>query len=186
MAGLNYHTAGKVAIWGGLISGVGTGYLLTNRLGLGGFVLSLIVSPVTGVASGMFLNKVIPVDETTKPKPQAWTPDLPQGCYVTTVAARGNPAVTGSELTSVNGKIMPISKQLRTFKAAELALADYAPGLHSHIRKIYDKYGSELARHIDPNHATLLHVVLTPLQAVSYACLSALHTDADQQIANTY
>src|SRR5207302_1095742 len=74
--------------------------------------------------------------ETMQDLYAALPPTVPRGgCYLVTVAARGDRRVTGAErVTLRDGREMLVSRQLRRFKAFEMVLAALAPRLHRAVR----------------------------------------------------
>ena len=96
-------------------------------------------------------------------------------CYLATVAARGNPRVTGSVAVRMrNGRLVSVSLQLRRFKAFELALAAVAPRTHRLSRKVYDRIGPWLAARVSPRGATVLHLLFVPAELGAALFLRAL------------
>lgn len=147
---------------------------------------TLIVGRGNGFAIG-FLNFwlfSILIDLMIQERPTSF--GFQPNCYLATVAARGNPKITGSEIVHLNGVPTPVSKQLRTFKAAELTLKKQAPELHKSIRNTYDRVGPPAAAKIGTQGATLLHLAFTPLQMLTYAGLHLFNENPKKLVESCY
>lgn len=81
-------------------------------------------------------------------------------CFVATAASRGHRALMGDGAGS-------LTRQLRAFKAGELALAAARPGWHRALRRVYDRCGPMAARRLSgPWRADLAYLLLAPAAAL--------------------
>ena len=96
--------------------------------------------------------------------------------YLCTVAAGGHPAVVRPTRMGVrHGHPVIVNRQLCVANAFEQILMERVPAVHGLIRRIYDRYGFPLARHIKaPLAADMVYVLMKPLEwmflAVIYLC----------------
>ena len=90
----------------------------------------------------------------------------PGGCYVATAAAKGHPAVVGSQsLPSATDQPAIVNQQLATFKAAELTLQAISPTAHRWFRFFYDRLGPRAAAKLrGPLSATAAYLCLKPAE----------------------
>lgn len=108
-------------------------------------------------------------------------------CFVATAAARGPRwLVRGRPVRFETGRIIPVTRQLRTLKAGELVLATLLPRAHRALRWVYDRVGPFLAARLGPGSATLAWAMLLPLQVITEVALRALFRSAPRLIARTY
>jgi hypothetical protein len=114
-------------------------------------------------------------------------PEHRPDCYLATVAAQGDPERVGSApVRFANGQRLPVTRQLRVFKAAELALRVTLPWVHRPLRALYDVIGPPLARRMGRRAATLAHFVLIPCQLLAQAWLRACFLAPDVLVETTY
>ncbi len=85
-------------------------------------------------------------------------------CYLATVAAQGDPRVTGAVPVRFGERTVLVSRQLRRFKAFEVALMGLAPSLHRVLRFVYDRVGPRLAARLGRRSGTVLHVAFMPAE----------------------
>ena len=90
----------------------------------------------------------------------------PEGCYIATAAAKGYPAIVGSQqLPAVAGEPVFVNAQLTTFKTAELALRAVFPFAHRTLRFFYNRIGPRLAAVLgSPVAASLAYLTLKPAE----------------------
>lgn len=113
--------------------------------------------------------------------------DPPDRCFVASAAARGHTRVVGAELVRfASGRTIPVTRQLRALKAAELALIALTPRLHRTLRVVYDRAGPPLAARLGRTTGTAAWVLLLPAQAVGEVGLRLLFRDAGGMIERTY
>jgi len=106
----------------------------------------------------------------------ALPPAPPPDCYIATAAARGHPGfVRAWTVQRADGISIQVNKQLQRLKCAELALRAVFPRFHGLLRRIYDKTGNVLARHIrHPYLADLAYLLLKPWEWLARAFLKAI------------
>jgi hypothetical protein len=108
-------------------------------------------------------------------------------CYLVTVAARGDPRLTGAVPVRLrDGRSMLVSRQLRRFKAFEIVLMAVAPGFHRALRAVYDRVGPPLAARMGPRAATVLHLLFKPIEVAIALVLRALFRNPDALVNGTY
>ncbi len=96
--------------------------------------------------------------------------------YLCTVAAGGHPAVVRPTRMGVrHGHPVIVNRQLCVANAFEQILMERVPAVHGLVRRIYDRYGFPLARHIKaPLAADMVYVLMKPLEwmflSVIYLC----------------
>jgi hypothetical protein len=111
----------------------------------------------------------------------------PAGCYLATVAARGDPRVTRARHVRLAcGADMRVSLQLRRFKALEVALAALAPATHRRVRAVYDRVGPPLAARVGRHGATALHVLFLPVELAAALVLRALFANPQALLDAAY
>jgi hypothetical protein len=96
----------------------------------------------------------------------ATLPTSAPDCYIATAAARGHPRIVKSELlVTGSGRTVWLNAQVRTLKAAELALVTVFPGGHRVVRALYDRFGPPLACMImHPLLADMAYMSLKPIE----------------------
>jgi hypothetical protein len=108
-------------------------------------------------------------------------------CYFVTVAARGDPRLTGARPVRLReGRTMLVSRQLRRFKAFEIVLMAVVPRFHRALRAVYDRVGPPLAARMGPGAATVLHVLLKPIEVAIALVLRGLFRNPDALVNGTY
>ncbi len=112
----------------------------------------------------------------------------PEGCYVSTAAARGHRRLVGAEeYAARSGKVYRVNDQMRYLKAAELLLAALSPPAHRVCRQIYDLIGPKLAaRLVHPLLADAAYLSLKPAEWLCRAGLALLLPDRGQSIRRVY
>ena len=81
-------------------------------------------------------------------------------CFVATAASRGHRALMGEGAGT-------LTRQLRAFKAGELALEASRPAWHRALRRVYDRCGPAVARRLTgPWRADLAYLLLAPAAAL--------------------
>ncbi|MEQ1570915.1 MAG: DUF6688 family protein [Myxococcota bacterium] len=114
-------------------------------------------------------------------------PTEPPDCWLATVAARGDPRIVGSRpVRFADGRVRPVTRQLRVLKAFELALRARGPRLHAPVRAAYDRFGPRLAARLGPAGATATWFALSPVAAIAELALRAWLRGAGRMIATTY
>lgn len=113
--------------------------------------------------------------------------DPPDDCFVASAAARGHARVVGAEpVRFANGRTIPVTRQLRALKAAELALIALTPRLHRALRFVYDRAGPPLAARLGRTTGTLAWIALLPAQALAELGLRLVFRDVGRLITLTY
>ena len=73
-------------------------------------------------------------------------PPFRDDCFVCGAAAKGHPYVVRSEVfVRYSGQICFANDQLRTLKAFELLLTTLSPATHRALRRVYNRFGPQLA-----------------------------------------
>lgn len=117
---------------------------------------------------------------------QLWEalPTEDPNCFIATAAARG--AVPATAVRFATGRIVPVTRQLRTLKAGELVVVTLLPRTHRALRTVYDRLGPRLAAGLGPVTATLAWGLLLPAQLATELALRALFRSAPRLLARTY
>lgn len=112
----------------------------------------------------------------------------PEGCYVSTAAARGHCRLVGAEeYAAPSGKVYRVNDQMRYLKAAELLLAALSPPAHRTCRRVYDRIGPVLAARLaHPLLADAAYLSLKPAEWSCRAGLALLLPDRGQSIRRLY
>jgi hypothetical protein len=115
-------------------------------------------------------------------------PTQPPGCYIATAAGRGHRWLTGARaLPLADGQLMPLTRQLQTLKAGELAIRAASPKLHRALRGVYDAWGPRVASRLtSPWRADLAYLTLVPIAWVTRGILRCLCPGATRWIAGIY
>ena len=89
-----------------------------------------------------------------------------KGHYLCTTAACGHPKVVKPvRLGKRHGNEIIVNRQLMIANAYEEMISDYAPALHRFIRRLYDKYGYPLSKHINtPFRSDIIYLMMKPLE----------------------
>jgi hypothetical protein len=119
----------------------------------------------------------------------ATLPTEPPGdCYVASAAAHGHRMVVRSQLCPTSaGTLVPVNRQLRVLKAAELTILALAPALHRQLRNVYDRLGPLAARHLaNPYLADVVYLLLKPVEWCSWLVLVWLLGPQRQVIGRLY
>lgn len=108
-------------------------------------------------------------------------------CYLATLAAQGDERlVRATPVRFSDGRLRPVSRQLRVFKAAELTLLAAAPALHAPLRWLYDRSGRPLAARMGKRQATIVYLLLVPAWLCAELCLRLLFRGSSALIDATY
>jgi hypothetical protein len=111
----------------------------------------------------------------------------PDRCFVASAAARGHARVVGATpVCFASGRVVPVTRQLRALKAAELALIALTPRLHRALRFVYDRVGPPLAARLGRTTGTIAWALLLPAQAIGEVGLRLLFRNAGGMIERTY
>ncbi|MBB6671280.1 DUF6688 domain-containing protein [Cohnella nanjingensis] len=88
------------------------------------------------------------------------------GHYLCTVAARGHRLLVKPLRAGIrHGAAIPVNRQLMIANAFENVLEQYMPASHRTIRRLYDKYGYPVSRHIRTKVAAdAIYVAMKPLE----------------------
>lgn len=88
------------------------------------------------------------------------------GHYLCTVAARGHRRVVKPLRAGIrHGEAIPINRQLMIANAFENVLEQYMPSFHRVVRRLYDRYGYPVSRHIRSKAAAdAVYVMMKPLE----------------------
>lgn len=111
----------------------------------------------------------------------------PPDCYIATAAARGHPALVGSQPVHRKTGTLMVNRQLQTLKCAELALQALAPRLHRTLRFVYDIIGPPLARRLThPVLADLAYLSLKPAELLARFALRLIVPNLDEYASRLY
>ena len=122
---------------------------------------------VTGVSTALSIRQAL--------ADFAALPEVHNGCFIVTAAARGHRQVVRSEEVVVGGVRVTINHQLRVMKAGELALRVVMPGLHRALRRGYDRVGPRVARRLtSPWLADGVYLLLIPVACVVRLALATV------------
>lgn len=141
---------------------------------------------------GQDVNSLVKVftDTTTwRLSQQSHPPVLhPEGHYLCTVAARGNPSIVKPLRIGVrNGSEIIVNRQLLVANAFEELVQDLSPKLHRIIRNNYDRYGLDLSKQINTIHlSNLTYVLMKPLEFIFLAFLYLFCTKPEEKINRQY
>ncbi len=115
-------------------------------------------------------------------------PTTSPSCYIATAAARGHRLLTGATpLPLPDGSTLPLTRQLQTFKAGELAIRAASPALHRQMRRVYDVLGPQVAARLtSPWRADVAYLLLSPIACLTRGMLRLLAPREAQQIHRLY
>lgn len=115
-------------------------------------------------------------------------PEYYSGHYLCTVAAGGHRNIVKPVRMGVRrGEKIIVNRQLCVANAFEDLLEDRLPGLHKTVRRLYDKYGYPLAKHITtPARADAVYLLMKPLEWGFLIVLYLFDTDPESRIAVQY
>jgi len=115
-------------------------------------------------------------------------PTQPPGCYIATAAGRGHRRLTGATPIQLpDGSTLPLTRQLQTLKAGELAIRTASPALHRALRRGYDTLGPRLASRLtSPWRADAAYLTLLPIAWLTRGVLRLLAPGATRQIDRLY
>jgi hypothetical protein len=110
------------------------------------------------------------------------------GHYLCTVAARGHlHIVRPLRYGKRHGKIIIVNRQLLIANAFEQFLEENFSSLHRCVRKIYDKYGYPLSRHITkPIYSDVIYLLMKPVEYLFVIVLYLCCNKPEEKIARQY
>jgi hypothetical protein len=110
------------------------------------------------------------------------------GHYLCTVAACGRPkTVKPLRLGKRQGKTIIVNRQLMIANAYEEMLSDLAPALHRFIRRVYDRYGYPLSKHIcTPLRADITYWLMKPPEYFFLLNLYLFCLNPEKKISKQY
>ena len=111
-------------------------------------------------------------------------PQNPPNCYLATIAARGAPSHYQTIIRSSSGDFS-VTRQLRIFKAWEIAVMTLFPRIHRLLRGYYDRLGPPLAR-MTASRARIVYIILIPCALVFLLSLRLLFRDANKIVRESY
>lgn len=134
-------------------------------------------------------SKLVPVVATVGGYAGAWPiaitqaqivystlPTTDPSCYICTASARGHAWLTRAKpVRFADGRVMLVTRQMQTLKAAEQLIAARYPSLHRGMRRRYDTLGPKIARRIQFRWlADLSYVFFAPLALAASLTLRLL------------
>jgi hypothetical protein len=139
-------------------------------------------------------SKPIPVATTALGYTAAWPiaisqaqivysslPTTSPACYVCTASAHGHRWLTrATPVQFPDGRVMLVTKQMRTLKAAEQLIAARFPRLHRSMRGVYDRVGPRIASRIRSRWlADVSYLFFTPIALAAWLILNLLGRSRD-------
>ncbi|MDO6852929.1 hypothetical protein Q4599_05025 [Cellulophaga lytica] len=111
-----------------------------------------------------------------------------KGHYLCTVAAKGDPKIVKPiRLGKRHKNIIIVNRQLQIANAFEEMITDISPGLHSFIRKNYDKYGYNLSLKINSKiRSNITYILMKPLEWIFLISLYLLCVNPEKKISKQY
>lgn len=105
--------------------------------------------PVPGILAGAGYAAAWPIAVTQAQIVYSSLPITPPGCYICSASARGHHWLTRPQwVRFADGSTRPVTRQMKTLKAAELLIADRYPRFHRVTREAYDRLGPRIASRI--------------------------------------
>lgn len=103
-------------------------------------------------------------------------PTQPPGCYVCSASAHGHRWLTrATPVRFADGRVLLVTRQMQTLKAAELRLAHRFPTLHRALRSAYDAIGPRIAGRIrSPWLADASYLLFVPVAVIARWLLAIL------------
>ena len=111
-----------------------------------------------------------------------------QGHYLCTVAACGHQKVVKPlRLGKRNGSEIIVNRQLMIANAYEEMISRYTPAFHRFIRRLYDKYGYPLSKHINtPFRSDVIYLIMKPFEYFFLLNLYLFCTEPEKKINKQY
>ncbi|APU11907.1 hypothetical protein A5M85_16950 [Cellulophaga lytica] len=111
-----------------------------------------------------------------------------KGHYLCTVAAKGDPKIVKPIcLGKRHNRIIIVNRQLQVANAFEEMITDMSPGLHSFIRRNYDKYGYNLSLKINSKiGSNITYILMKPLEWIFLVTLYLFCVNPEQKISKQY
>lgn len=108
--------------------------------------------------------------------------------YLCTVAAGGHPKIVKPIRKGIrHDHEVIVNRQLCVANAFEQILEERVPNIHGYIRRVYDKYGFPIARHIhSPYTADIIYFVMKPLEYIFWIVLYSTDVHPEDRIALQY
>lgn len=110
------------------------------------------------------------------------------GHYLCTVAACGDERVVKPlRAGKRRGELIIVNRQLLVANAFEDLIAEKAPGFHKIIRRIYDKTGLPISKHITTKkRSNMVYFIMKPLEWLFLLTLYTLDTEPENRICKQY
>ena len=111
-----------------------------------------------------------------------------QGHYLCTVAARGHARIVRPvRFGHRRGSTILVTRQLLVANAFEQLLEEHCAALHRVVRKLYDRYGFPLSRHImKPVHSDIVYICMKPAEYFFVIVLYLCCILPEEKIASQY
>ncbi|MBX2850275.1 MAG: hypothetical protein KTR15_00850 [Phycisphaeraceae bacterium] len=103
-------------------------------------------------------------------------PTTDPSCYACTASAHGHRWLTrATPVRFPGGRVVLVTQQMRTLKAAELLIAARFPRLHRSMRRVYDRVGPRIASQIRSRWlADVSYLFFVPFAAIAWLALPIL------------
>ena len=110
------------------------------------------------------------------------------GHYLCTVAACGHRKIVKPvRLGKRYGNEIIVNRQLMIANAYEEMISDYSPAFHRLIRRLYDKYGYPLSKHINtPLRSDIIYLFMKPFEYFFLTNLYLLCLEPEKKINKQY
>lgn len=110
------------------------------------------------------------------------------GHYLCTVSACGSPAlVKPLYFGNRNGHPIIVNRQLQIANAFEEMISKFSPAFHLFIRKLYDKFGFDIAKKIDSKSlSNITYIIMKPLEYFFLLCLYLFLKEPEKLIKKQY
>jgi len=110
------------------------------------------------------------------------------GHYLCTVAACGHrKIVKPARLGKRHGNEIIVNRQLMIANAYEEMISDYVPAFHRLVRRLYDKYGYPLSKHINtPLRSDIIYLIMKPFECFFLLNLYLFCIEPEKKINKQY
>lgn len=151
-------------------------------------VLILVVLVVFGQAPDSIIKTFTETSDWTLSQKISPPPIEYEGHYLCTVAVNGHKKVVKPTRCGIrHGEKIIVNRQLCVANAFEQLISIKAPHLHHFVRRVYDKYGYPLSKHITTkSRADFIYLAMKPLEWFFLLTLYLFDVDPENRIALQY